>query len=249
MIKLLEILNGKPKAIFLAGPAGSGKSTFVKQYLSNKGFKSINIDDVYEPLLKQAGLDKPQSSFSADELSQSAKLMGQAQKATREKFEQAMRNTENIIIDGTGAASNPIRKKKQALEDLGYETFMVMIYVSPLTSLERNSMRDRQLRPSILTRTWNSVIANIAEFRNMFGNNIVVVDNDPQDAIKNYDEEAISKYFDQVVYKGKEEDPVKLAKKEKEKEEITASIKTFLENPPKFDSPQEIQSKLDEFIS
>ena len=249
MIKLVEILKGKPKAIFLAGPAGSGKSTFVKQFLSDKGLTSINIDDVYEPLLKQAGLDKPQSQYTGDELSQSAKLMAQARKEMGNRLAKSMEDLQSIIIDGTGAAANPIRKKKQALEELGYETFMVMVYVSPLTSLERNAMRDRQLRPSVLTRTWNSVIANIDEFRNMFGNDIVVIDNDPQDAIKTYDEDAISKYFDQVTYTGKEEDPVKLAKKQKEKEELTASIKRFLENPPQFDSPQEIQSKIDEFLS
>lgn len=249
MIKLTEILKDKPKAIFLAGPAGSGKSTFVKQYLSNKDLKVINIDDSYEELLKKAGLDKPQSGFTADELSKSAKLMGQAQKSTREKFENAMRNAESIIIDGTGAASNPIKKKKQSLEELGYETFMVMLYVSPLTSLVRNTMRNRQLRPSIITRTWDNVIKNIPTYREMFGKNIVVVDNDPEDAIKTYDEEQIKKYFDQVTYSGKETDPVKIAKKEKEIADQIVSIKNLLSNPPQFDSLQQIQNKINEFLS
>ena len=59
MISLLEVLNevtGKPKAIFLAGPAGSGKSTFVRNNIPN--LKVINVDDTYEELLKKAGLDK-----------------------------------------------------------------------------------------------------------------------------------------------------------------------------------------------
>lgn len=249
MIKLTEILKEKPKAIFLAGPAGSGKSTFVKQYLANKPLKVINIDDSYEELLKKAGLDKPQSGFTADELSQASKLMGQAQKATREKFEDAMRNAESVIIDGTGAASNPIRKKKQALEDLGYETFMVMIYVSPLTSLERNASRDRQLRPSIITRTWNNVINNISAYREMFGNNIVVVDNDVEGADKTYSEKEVEKYFAQVSYKGKEKTAAEKEKSDREKAELVASIKNLLANPPQFDSPQQIQSKINGFLN
>ena len=57
MISLLEVLNeaiARPKAIFLAGPAGSGKSTFVKNNIPN--LKVINIDDTYEELLKKSRL-------------------------------------------------------------------------------------------------------------------------------------------------------------------------------------------------
>ena len=93
MIKLVDLLlenEQKPKAVFLAGPAGSGKSTFVKQYLSNKGLKSINIDDTYEELLRASGLDKPQAEYGAEELSSAAKLMGQARKDTTSKLQQSM---------------------------------------------------------------------------------------------------------------------------------------------------------------
>ena len=48
---LLENIN-KPKAIFLAGPAGSGKSSFIKDNIPN--LKVINIDDTYEELLKKS---------------------------------------------------------------------------------------------------------------------------------------------------------------------------------------------------
>ena len=54
MIKLIELLQeitGKSKAIFLAGPAGSGKSYITKQILPSN-FTTINVDDTYEELLK-----------------------------------------------------------------------------------------------------------------------------------------------------------------------------------------------------
>ena len=67
----------------------------VKNNIPN--LKVINIDDTYEELLKKAGLDKPQSEFTSDELSQSSKLMGQARKETTAKLKAAQESLENII--------------------------------------------------------------------------------------------------------------------------------------------------------
>ena len=149
MIKLLDLLKeaqGKPKAIFMAGPAGSGK-TFVSAQLIPKNLTVINVDDTYEELLKAAGLGMKIADFNQDQLSQAGKLMGQAQKATKEKYAQLSAEKKDIIIDGTGAASKPLLKKKAELEELGYDTMMVMIWVSPYTSLARNASRDRALAP------------------------------------------------------------------------------------------------------
>lgn len=255
MIKLVDLLlenEQKPKAVFLAGPAGSGKSTFVKQYLSNKGLKSINIDDTYEELLRASGLDKPQAEYGADELSSASKLMGQARKKTTSKLQQSMDDGENLIIDGTGAASNPIAKKKKQLEDLGYETFMAFIYVSPLTSLQRNKERGerggRALRPSIILRTWDNTTKNIKTYDQMFGSNFVVLDNDPQGAQKNYNQEQIDKYFATVAYSGKPKSSEEQAKKDKEQKEMIANIKQALSNTPKFDDQSTITNKINSFI-
>ena len=56
MIGLISALRkkykDKPKAIFMAGPAGpaSGKS-FISKQLVPSDFKTINVDDTYEELL------------------------------------------------------------------------------------------------------------------------------------------------------------------------------------------------------
>ena len=253
MISLVDLLLEnlkKPKAVFLAGPAGSGKSSFIKDNIPN--LKVINIDDTYEELLKKSGLDKPQSEFTSDELSQSAKLMGQARKETTVKLKNAQEAGENIVIDGTGAASNPILKKKNQLEDLGYDTMMVMIYVSPLVSLERNKSRGdaggRSLRPSIIVRTWNQVNKNIDAFKNMFGNNFILVNNDPKGADKTYNEEEIKKYFDQVTAAREYSDEEK-EKNKIEKTKLESSIKSLLSDLPEFTPQNQIKSKINEFLS
>ena len=187
MIKLIDILKEaivqKPKAIFLAGPAGAGKS-FISKHLPLSQFRIINIDDTYEELLKSSGIGMKQKDFNPDQLSQSAKLMAQAQKTTREKYTNALENLNDIIIDGTGAASRPLLKKKQELEDLGYETLMLMIWVSPITSLERNANRDRSLLPSIVLRTWRDINQNIETYKQAFGNNFIMINNNPKDILE-----------------------------------------------------------------
>lgn len=250
LVKLLKEIQNKPKAIFLAGPAGSGKSTFIKNNIPN--LKVINVDDTYEELLKQAGLDKPQSTFTSDELSQSSKLMSKARKETTAKLQSAQEKGESIIIDGTGAASNPILKKKTQLEDLGYDTMMVMIYVSPLVSLERNRSRGetggRSLRPSIIVRTWEKVNKNIDTFQNMFGDNFILVNNDPKGVDKTYNEKEVQNYFDQVTA-AREYSDEEIAKKKAEQQELESSIKQLLSDLPEFTSQDQIKSKINGFLN
>ena len=99
MIKLATLLKeiqGAPKAIFLAGPAGSGKSTLTKQLLPSS-YQVINSDDTYEELLKASGIGLKQKDFTPDQLSQAAKLQAQARKTTQDKLAQSIESKNNII--------------------------------------------------------------------------------------------------------------------------------------------------------
>lgn len=237
-----------PQAIFMAGPAGAGKS-FVSKSLPLSKFKIINIDDTYEELLKAAGIGTKIKDFSSDELSQAAKLMGQAQKSTKEKYAKALENLHDIIIDGTGAAFKPLLKKKAELEALGYETMMLMVYVSPMTSLERNANRDRSLLPGTVLQTWEKVNSNISTYQDAFGDNFILVNNDPKDADKSFDPQEIKrKFFDTSKAKGKPKTPEEIAKRKAEVEEMNKNIQQLLKQKPKFTSPTEAVSKIKTFI-
>jgi predicted kinase len=236
-----------PQAIFLAGPAGAGKS-FIAKSLPLSKFQVINIDDTYEELLKASGLGMKQKDFNPDQLSQSAKLMGQAQKSTKEKYTNALKNLHDVIIDGTGAASRPLLKKKQELEDLGYETLMLMIWVSPITSLERNANRDRSLLPSIVLRTWRDINQNIETYEQAFGDNFIIVNNNPKDAETNFDEKEIkARFFDTSLAKGKPKTPEEIAKLKADKEELNNTIKLLIQKQPKFTSIEDAKSKIQAF--
>ena len=250
MIKLATLLKeikGTPKAIFLAGPAGSGKSTLTKQLLPSS-YQVINSDDTYEELLKASGIGLKQKDFTPDQLSQAAKLQAQARKTTQDTLAKSIENKNNIIIDGTGAASGPVLKKKQQLEDLGYETFMLMIYVSPLTSLERNAQRDRSLMPSIVLRTWRDVNKNIGTYEQAFGDNFILLNNDSENANKGFSPELIKPFIQASSAVGKPKTPEEMAKSKAEKDVLNQDIESMVKTLPKFDDISSAKSKIQNFI-
>ena len=249
LISLLKEIQGKPKAIFMAGPAGSGKS-FISKQLIPSDFNTINVDDTYEELLKSSGIGMKLANMSPDELKKSGELMGQARKATDAKLQDATKNAKNLLIDSVGGSSKMLLKKKAELEALGYETAMIMTYVSPITSLERNKQRDRSLLPSIVIRSWSDVNTNIDAYRQAFGDDFTLVNLDPKDANKDFDENFIYKTYIEPLGKiGKEKTPEEKAKSKAESEKIYSDIKQTLKSQPKFDTVEQAKTKITNFIN
>lgn len=248
LVQLLKEVQDSPKAIFLAGPAGSGKSYISSQLIPNS-FTVINSDDTYEELLKASGIGLKQTNFTPDQLSQASKLQAQARKTTLDKLSRSIENKNNIVIDGTGAASGPVLKKKQQLEDLGYETLMLMIYVSPLTSLERNQQRDRSLMPGIVLRTWRDVNKNIETYKQAFGNNFILLNNNPKDAKQEFNTDLLEPYVQASKAIGKPKTPEEQAKSDADKAQLNKNIESMVNKLPEFDSIDTAKKKINEFVS
>ena len=249
LIALLKEIQGKPKAIFMAGPAGSGKS-YIASKLIPSNFTTINVDDTYEELLKSSGIGMKLAKMSPDELKKSGELMGQARKETDAKLQDALKNAKNLVIDSVGGSSKTLLKKKQQLEDLGYDTMMLMTYVSPITSLERNKQRDRSLLPSIILRSWRDVNKNIDAYKQAFGGDFTLVNLDPDDANKNFDEEYVYQTFIKPLGQiGKEKSPEEIAKSKAETQQIYSDIKQTLNTQPEFNTLEQAQQKITNFIN
>jgi len=249
LVSLLKEIQGKPKAIFMAGPAGSGKS-YISSKLVPSDFTTINVDDTYEALLKASGIGMKLAQMSPDELKKAGELMGQARKATDTKYQDALKDAKNLLIDSVGGSSKTLLKKKQELENLGYETMMIMTYVSPITSLERNMKRDRSLLPSIVIRSWRDVNKNIDTYKQAFGDNFTLLNLDPEDANKDFDEEYIYKTFIEPLGQvGKEKSPEEIEKSKKETQQIYSDIKSALQNQPEFDDEEQSKTKISNFIN
>jgi hypothetical protein len=165
-------------------------------------------------------------------------------------FKMPLKNAKNLLIDSVGGSSKVLLKKKAELEALGYDTFMLMTYVSPITSLERNKQRDRSLLPGIVIRSWRDVNKNIDVYRQAFGNNFSLLNNDPEDANKDFNEDFIYKnYIEPLGQVGKEKTPEEKAKSKAEAEQLYSDIKQTLKSQPDFDTKEQAKTKITNFIN
>ena len=188
--------------------------------------------------------------MSPDELKKAGELMGQARKATNDKYQDASQNLKNLAIDSVGGSSKTLLKRKEELENLGYDTMMIMTYVSPITSLERNKQRDRSLLPSVVIRSWRDVNKNIDTYKQAFSGDFTIVDLNPEDANKSFDEKFIYKtYIEPLGQVGKEKTPEEKAKSEAEAKQTYSDIKQLLSTQPEFDNLEQAQSKITNFIN
>ena len=164
------------KAVFLAGGPGSGKSFIVgKTGLVNIGMKLVNSDDEFERRLKNAGLDagNPDDIYSP----QGQALRGKAKKTTANKQDMYIKGRLGLVLDGTGKDYDKIKKVRDQLIRLGYDTAMIFVNTNLETSLDRNRKRDRSLPDAEVEKMWKGVQDNMGKFQKLFGNNFTIVDN------------------------------------------------------------------------
>jgi len=164
------------KAVFLAGGPGSGKSFIVgKTGLVNIGMKLVNSDDEFERRLKNAGLDagNPDDIYSP----QGQEIRGKAKKTTANKQDMYIKGRLGLVLDGTGKDYNKIKKVRDQLIRLGYDTAMIFVNTNLETSLERNRNRARSLPDNEVEKMWKGVQDNMGKFQRLFGNDFTIVDN------------------------------------------------------------------------
>jgi predicted kinase len=161
MIKLLDLLleaeEGK-KAIIMAGGAGAGKSTFVKQIrsdLQKAGWKELNADKYVE--------DKESPMYN-----NLAKASNQIDKVD---LPSTLKSGENFLYDTTATNVQRI----SGIKDSGYDTMMIMLYTNPIVSFLRNFKRERKVPTIGVLSSWNNIYKNISAYKQMFGDQFYLV--------------------------------------------------------------------------
>ena len=163
------------KAIFLAGGPGSGKSYVVRRTTGGLGMKIVNSDDIYEKMLKDAGLDTTPEDIYSDE-GQDIRI--KAKSVTKRMQGNFLDGRLGLIIDGTGKDYDKIAKQVAGLQSLGYECAMIFVNTSLDTAQERNKMRKRTLPEKQVEVMWKGVQQNIGKFQRLFGaSSMIIVDN------------------------------------------------------------------------
>ena len=259
---ILQEIQGKPKAIILAGAPGAGKG-YILRGLDLGGLKVLNVDDIYVPMLKKANITLDLKNASPEERSNQAKAMAAANKEFKGNLATTIGGKESFILDGTGASLKETSKLKVELEKAGYEVFMLYVYTDLERSLKQNQDRfeksggkDRSLAPAIVMRTWKSVTQNHAPYKELFGNNFVSVANTLGDEKLTDLEDIVTKYLEPFDPKNtKPKTPKEQARSDARKAKDAEEIKALLKDEGVKDiintsvSAEEAQSKLKSFLA
>jgi predicted kinase len=170
----------KKKVIFMAGGPGSGKSNVINQLgLKEQGFKVVNQDISLEWLMKNHGMPTDMREFTPEQASQFGKLSAQAREIALKKRIKYQGEGDGVVIDGTGASLNVMKKNIQDFKDKGYDVQMIFVETSQETALSRNKARkERSLRTGIVIKTHDSVQANKEAYRELFGQRFAEVNTD-----------------------------------------------------------------------
>ena len=96
MISLVNILKesvNQPKAVILAGAPGAGKG-YILRGLDLGGLKTMNVDDIYVPLLNKANVTLDLKNATPEERSEQAKQMAAANKQFKGELEKIIAGKE-----------------------------------------------------------------------------------------------------------------------------------------------------------
>ena len=259
---ILKEIQGKSKAIILAGAPGAGKG-YILRGLDLGSLKTLNVDDIYVPMLKKANITLDLKNATPEERSAQAKTMAAANKEFKANLDSTIGNKESFVLDGTGASFNQTSKLKNQLEEAGYQVFMLYVYTDLERSLKQNQDRyeksggeDRSLAPGIVMKTWKDVTQNYEPYKNLFGSNFVSVANTLEDQSISDLEDIMKTYLDPFKPKGtKPKTPKQQASSDARKAKDAEQIKIMLDD--KFIqnivnnsvSKEEAQSQLKSFLA
>jgi len=166
------------KAVFLAGGPGSGKDYVLDNTLSGHGMTEINSDKALEFLMDKKGLNK---TMPASEKIERDLVRGRAKNMTELRQRLALQGRNGLIINGTGDDHEKVKIIKSRLEELGYDTSMIMVNtrdeVSASRNVERGSRGGRTVPEDVRKQKWDAVQKARPELAKLFGDRYAEFDN------------------------------------------------------------------------
>jgi len=165
------------RAVFIAGSGASGKGFVGRQiFTARDGFHTVNADTHLERLLKKKGI-APKDVGKHYGLFTKARDLRHAELGVRASVRQGM------VIDSTGWDYPRIANPKKALENLGYDTYMVVIMTTLETARKRNKDRGasggREVPQSYIDDAHRGLMDNLGRYMRLFGaGRIFIIDND-----------------------------------------------------------------------
>lgn len=186
------------KAFFLAGGAGSGKSYSAEKATGSAagkfqwddsisklkpgkvgpyGLKVVNSDEQLEYGLMKAKMSSNMKAYTDDETTKKELIRQRAKKITKQREQAWINGRLGLIIDGTAKDLTKLSIKKKALEDVGYDTYMIFVNTSIDVAIQQNNARARKLPDQIIRDTWNEVQGIKDQLANLFPGGFVEIVN------------------------------------------------------------------------
>jgi nicotinamide mononucleotide adenylyltransferase len=166
------------KVVFLAGGPGSGKDYVLDNTLAGHGLTELNSDKALEYLMDKKGLDK---TMPTSEKTKRDLVRGKAKSMTELRQRLAIYGRNGLIINGTGDDVEKIANIKNKLEELGYESSMLMVNTADDVSMQRNIERGqrggRTVPEEVRKKKWQESQNSRAKYAEMFKDNYVEFDN------------------------------------------------------------------------
>jgi len=207
------------KAVFLAGGPGSGKDYVLSNTLEGQGLVEINSDKALEFLMDKKGLDK---TMPATEKDKRDIVRTRAKSITELKQRLAIMGRNGLIINGTGDDFEKISRIKEKLEELGYESAMILVNtddeISKQRNIERGTRGGRTVPENVRKEKWENVQNSRPKFAKLFGDKYMEFDNS-QDL--------------------REAPPEVVKAKKDELLQLYTNVKEFVAQPPQTETSQE----------
>ena len=207
------------KAMFLAGGPGSGKDFVLDNTLAGHGLTEINSDKALEYLMDKENLDK---RMPDNEEKQRDVIRSKAKGMTELRQKLALNGRNGLIINGTGDDYEKIKRIKEKLELLGYETSMITVNtrddVSALRNIQRGQQGGRTVPEKIRKQKWDAVQQARPKLAELFKGNYIEFDN--SEDLRNAHPDIID------------------AKKQ-EMDDIFKQVQKFVNKPPKSEQSQQ----------
>jgi len=159
MIKLSTLIledRSAPKAIIMAGGAGSGK-TYLLNQLGLDSLVQFNPDKYVE--------DKDHPYYNK---------LGPAANQTSKDAMAAAEEKTSFVWDTTASGAG-FQKNLDKLLATGYQVYMVMVYAHPMISYVSNFMaRERNIPGDSVFATWRNVYTKIEDFNRQLKGNLSI---------------------------------------------------------------------------
>lgn len=157
------------KVVFIVGGPGSGKSTVAKMLgLSAMGFVNINSDLALKHLMNK---NKLQLNMPPEEKEKRDVVRTRAKELTTSKMGNAIDGRLGLFIDGTGEDYSKIESLNANLQELGYDSYLVIVYAPLEVALANNAKRERQVPVATVKTKWQGAVRNIDNFTELIPNN------------------------------------------------------------------------------